>query len=86
MIAKLFFRILKLKPLTYNLYVFYDILSKLDPVKWRTEIQSCFTLYVFTKISKNCNGSGNRRLNTSIQHIHFENVPTDLSSAKVHLS
>ena len=40
-IAKLFFRILKLKPLTHNLYVFFnDISSKLDPVKWRAEIQS----------------------------------------------
>ena len=45
-----------------------------------------FTLYVFTKISKNCNGYDNIRLNNSIQHIDFENVPTDLSSAKVHLS
>ena len=45
-----------------------------------------FTLYVFTKISKNCNGYGNIRLSNSIQRIHFENVPTDLSSAKVHLS
>ena len=29
---------------------------------------------------------GNIRLNNSIQHIHFEKVPTDLSSVKVHLS
>ena len=88
MIAKLFFRILKLKPLTHNLYVFYDISSKLDPVKWRAEIHFFFlcVLYVFAKISKNCNGYGNIRLNNSIQYIHFENVPTDLSSAKVHLS
>ena len=62
---------------------FYDVSSKLDPVKWRAEI--LFTLYVFTK-SKNCNGYGNKKLNNSIQHINFENVPTDLSSAKVHLS
>ena len=31
-----------------------------------------FTLYVFTKISKNCNGYGNIRLNHSIQHIHLK--------------
>ena len=36
----MFFRILKLKPLTHNLYYFYDISSKLDPVKWQGEIQS----------------------------------------------
>ena len=36
----MFFRILKLKLLTHSLYVFYDISSNLDPVKWRAEIQS----------------------------------------------
>ena len=40
-ITKMFFRVLKLKPLTHKLcFFFYDMSSKLDPVKWRGESQS----------------------------------------------
>ena len=86
MIAKKLFRILKLKPLTYSLYVFLRYFVKISPGQMAGRNSILFMLYIFTKISKNCNGYGNIRINNLIQHIHFENIPTDFFSVKVHLS